>query len=972
MALTPDLGARSSCRRSRPLKSWVILALALHVLMLSPAAAQPLATWIGGGGDNNWNNPLNWDTGAVPNNNSVLIASGFPADIITADASITGHLSVGSAGAAGNMFIFSGHSFTRSSGPVEIFIGSGVGTSTLTVTGAGSKIVSTGLGFIRVGEIGPAAGVPGTGELIVQQGGSISGAQIYIGDAFGSFGQATVDGKGSSIFVPADKGKGWVSVGFAGLGALTISNGGVVVSEVGALATQATGFGNATVEGSGSLWNIYGSTEFHIGGAGTGNLDILKGGQVNAETSPIVIGKTGTGSVFVDGAGSSLTNTNTLTVGESGTGTLRVTSGGNVTTTTMHIAKNAGSVGTLEIGGVAGGAAKSPGTIDASAIIFGAGDGKIFFNHTSTSYLFGVPISGPGSVTAENGTTIFTADNTYTAGTTIEPSATLQLGDGGTKGSVVGNVLNDGTLIFNRSNTYDFNGTISGPGGVAQNGTGTTIFSTPQTYTGTTNINAGTLEVNSTLASLAVNVNAGGTLAGVGDLAGHVVNAGTVSPGKSTGGFGTLTVASYAGLGGTLAIDTQLGGDSSPTDLLKVTGDTSGNTNVKVTNRGGQGAQTDVGIEIVDVGGASNGNFNLIGDFKFFGQPAVIGGAYAYFLAKGNDGNWYLHSSLEKLTTAGPGPSSPAVPPLGPGNLPPGLPTSGPIFQPGVGLYETYPQILLGILNLGTLRERVGNRYFGGTSYAAPAAYADPEMSYVRGPAADYVGAPDRVDTRTAWWGHVQGRHAKIEPSSSTTGATHTLDEVRLQTGIDALLYADAGGKLIGGFNVQQGNAWARVRSIWGDGKVDVDGHSLGATLTWFGASGLYVDTQGQVMIFNTDLRSDLADTMGRDENATGYATSVEVGKRFAFAGPWAVTPQAQLSYASVDGHFVDNFGAAVSIDDGDSLIGRLGLALDYRSAWLGPRGPSSAHVYGIANVYREFLDGTTVALAGTPLHVEN
>ena len=52
------------------------------------------------------------------------------------------------------------------------------------------------------------------------------------------------------------------------------------------------------------------------------------------------------------------------------------------------------------------------------------------------------PISGPGSVTAENGTTIFTADNTYTAGTTIEPGATLQLGDGGTKGSVVGNVLN--------------------------------------------------------------------------------------------------------------------------------------------------------------------------------------------------------------------------------------------------------------------------------------------------------------------------------------------------------------------------------------------------------------------------------------------------------------------------------------------------------------------------------------------------
>ena len=52
----------------------------------------------------------------------------------------------------------------------------------------------------------------------------------------------------------------------------------------------------------------------------------------------------------------------------------------------------------------------------------------------------------------------------------------LQLGDGGTTGSILGNVVNQGTLALNRSNTYVFDGIISGPGMVVQAGTGTTIF----------------------------------------------------------------------------------------------------------------------------------------------------------------------------------------------------------------------------------------------------------------------------------------------------------------------------------------------------------------------------------------------------------------------------------------------------------------------------------------------------------------
>ena len=92
------------------------------------------------------------------------------------------------------------------------------------------------------------------------------------------------------------------------------------------------------------------------------------------------------------------------------------------------------------------------------------------------------------------GTTILTAANTYSGGTTIS-AGTLQLGDGGADGSILGDVLDNGTLAFNRSDVATFAGTISGSGGVAQIGTGTTILTGINTYSGGTTISAGTLQL---------------------------------------------------------------------------------------------------------------------------------------------------------------------------------------------------------------------------------------------------------------------------------------------------------------------------------------------------------------------------------------------------------------------------------------------------------------------------------------------
>ena len=156
-----------------------------------------------------------------------------------------------------------------------------------------------------------------------------------------------------------------------------------------------------------------------------------------------------------------------------------------------------------------------------------ANNGTLVFNR-SNSYTFGGLVSGTGGVTQlGSGTTILTADNTYTGGTTIS-AGTLQLGAGGATGGIVGNVVNNGGLVFNRGNGYAFGGVISGTGSVTQQGAGTTVLSGNNSYTGATTVSAGGLYVNGdqTAATGATTVN-NATLGGKGVIGGDVTLTGT-------------------------------------------------------------------------------------------------------------------------------------------------------------------------------------------------------------------------------------------------------------------------------------------------------------------------------------------------------------------------------------------------------------------------------------------------------------
>ena len=285
-------------------------------------------------------------------------------------------------------------------------------------------------------------------------------------------------------------------------------------------------------------------------------------------------------------------------------------------------------------------------------------------------------------VKTDLGTLILNGDNTYTGGTGVN-GGTLQISNNRNLGDAAGGIsFNGGTLRTTDSFTIDraaelqdlggtletvagttlnYTGVFSGAGSLTKTGAGTTLLNAQNNYSGSTFVKAGTLAAggeNDLSASSDVNVYQSGTLA-LNDFNQSVkslTNGGVIDFGQKAGTTLT-TIGNYIGDGGMLAVTTVLGGDNSVTDKLAINGDTSGNSVLKVTNAGGTGAQTMEGIKIVDVAGASGGNFTLLGDYIFHGDQAVVGGAYAYRLYKNGvttptDGDWYLRSSLVDPTAA--------------------------------------------------------------------------------------------------------------------------------------------------------------------------------------------------------------------------------------------------------------------------------------------------------------------------------
>ncbi|MFT4059683.1 MAG: autotransporter domain-containing protein [Legionella sp.] len=166
---------------------------------------------------------------------------------------------------------------------------------------------------------------------------------------------------------------------------------------------------------------------------------------------------------------------------------------------------------------------------------------------TANSTLFAGEIIGSGGsfVKQGTGTLTLTGDNTYTGLTTIT-AGTLQLGNGGTSGSVQTDIVNNATLVFDRSDSLAYGGVISGTGNLIQAGAGTLMLNGNSSgFMGTTNVTNGILAINNALGGDLI-VDPSGTLTGTG-VSGSIGSTATINGHIQPGGFSSIGTLTFNG-----------------------------------------------------------------------------------------------------------------------------------------------------------------------------------------------------------------------------------------------------------------------------------------------------------------------------------------------------------------------------------------------------------------------------------------
>jgi outer membrane autotransporter protein len=511
----------------------------------------------------------------------------------------------------------------------------GEGTNAGLGGGGGGGAGGWGAVITGTGALGPT-NVTATGGAGGAGGGATSGLSVGGGGGSGGHGLAVAGGAGTSLTLTGVAQGGVGGAGGFGLGAQPGGSGGN-----GGAGLLLSGASIVTIDANvrGGNGGAGGSATGGSGGAGgTGGHGVFvdNGGTVNVNAS-VVGGFGGAG-----GTGATLG-----AAGEHGAGI----AGNNLTV----VLGAGGLISDADgAGGMLGDALQVSGSSKLTVAIAGTaniiGNINIASGTLTLDQASGVDVIIVNAITGASalaktgaGMVTLTGTNTYAGGTTIS-AGTLQIGNGGTSGSITGDVVNNGTLAFNRSDALAYSGAISGSGGLVKDGTGTLTLSGSNDYSGATLVSGGRLVA--------------GTADGFSYNSDYTVAAGATL--EVSSGIGLTEIGSLAGAGAveigtgsTLAIIGLTG------QIKTFSGSFSGDGSLEFS---GTGAQIYTGTGTLGGGlsvcscGSTAGSFIIRGGSLTLGDFVMVASGTLVVDQGGrldNGGNPFLSSSTVRIDGAG-------------------------------------------------------------------------------------------------------------------------------------------------------------------------------------------------------------------------------------------------------------------------------------------------------------------------------
>ncbi|MEA6015776.1 autotransporter outer membrane beta-barrel domain-containing protein, partial [Salmonella enterica subsp. enterica serovar Lille] len=508
-------------------------------------------------------------------------------------------------------------------------------------------------------------------------------------------------------------------------------------------------------------------------------------------------------------------------------------------------------------------------------------------------------------------------------------------------------------------------------------GAGALILGAQNTYSGDTDVQEGALwlaetaTIGSAGSAQAINIAANAAFGGHNaTVNGHVNNQGSLyfvdtftvngdvvnSSAMISGSDqpnNTLTIAgNYTGNDGHLYLNTQLGDDSSPTDKLIVTGDTAGSTTLHITNVNGLGAQTVNGIEVIEVGGQSDGDFRL-----YKGHVDI--NAWTYTL-KQDGGDWYLRSESDDVPDDGgevtpPDDGGEVTPPDDGGEVTP--PDDGGEVTPPDDGGEVTPPDDDGEVTPPDDGGDITPPDDGGDITPPDGGDVTPVAPQYRADIGVYLGnqwmarnlqMQTLYDREGSQYRSADGsiwmrfKAGKAESQAVNGNVDIDSDYSQFQLGGDILTWSDGAqsvtvglmGSYINASTDSTGNRGADGSQFSANGSVD--GYNLGLYATWFADAqshrGAYIDSWYQYGVYNNSVDNDGLSASRYDSAA--HAVSLETGYRYDIAlsnrNTVSLTPQAQVTWQRYSADTViDDGGTRISGQNDDSWTTRLGVRVD-------------------------------------------